>query len=198
MSVKHLVALALLGALIAPAVQASPIFSVSPIGLVGGNRQWNVAVTPDASLFSGSPPHGSVGVEMGFSISPGSLVSVVKNATNFPNDNPGTPLGPGYPPNTKTTNFGVQILGNNAVANLGSDLFTTATPQQFVTITTLGSGPTTISWLGAYSGDGRIAQAGQNFDLYKGVVSVPEPASVVLAILSLTTSLAFARRRLIA
>jgi hypothetical protein len=189
MSAMKLVCFVLLGALFAPAAHAAPIFSVTPGGLSGGNRQWNVTISPDASLFGGSPPGGSIAVEMAFSISPGSLLSIVKNATNFPSDIPGTAIA-GYP-----TGPGVQMSGNKAVAFLGSDFFTTATPKQFVTIATAGSGLTTLNWLGAYSGKGRIAQAGQNFDLYSGSVSVPEPASCVLATLGLIAAGAIGLRR---
>lgn len=195
MTAKILTCIAMFCATVAQAGVIAPIFNVAPAGLVGGNRQWAVTITPDASLFSNNPPNGtggSVAAEFGFMVGPGSLINVVKDSTNFPQNNPGTAI-PGYP-----TGSGVQIAGNKAIANLGSDFFTTATPKLMVTITTLGSGFTTIDWLGAYSGKGRIAQAGQNFDLYSGSISVPEPTTSAFALLLATAILVIRRRRLVA
>jgi hypothetical protein len=178
-------------ALAAQAAQASPILTVNSGSIVAGNRQWLVSITPDASLFSGSPPGGSIATEVGFTVGPGSLVSGIKNATNFPLDNPGNSP---FPAPINGVQFGVVSSGNNLFAALGSNIFTSATPQQFLTITTLGSGPTKISWLGAYVGNGRIAQGGQNFDTYSGMVSVPEPTSNMSLMIG-TTLLVFGRRR---
>jgi hypothetical protein len=137
-------------------VQAAPGFTVTPGGIVGGNRQWLVSVTPDAALCTHQgPPNGTSGslaTEIGFKIAPGNLLSITKNATNFPNDNSGNAIGAGYP-----TGPGATMLGNKVVAFLGSDFFTTATPKELVTIVTAGSGPTTLSWLGACSFKGRIS-----------------------------------------
>jgi hypothetical protein len=205
MPIKSLTLLTFCCALAAQVCQSAPQLTITPGGIFAGNRQWLVSVIPDAALYansgpSGTPPNtdgGSVATEIGFSVSLSNLVSVTKNVTNFPNDNPGTPIGAGFPTNTSTTNVGVQILGNNAVANLGSAFLTAAIPYQMVTITTHGSGPTKLSWFGAFSGKGRIAQGGVNFDLYSGSVSVPEPAGIALAAIGLTGALVFRRRGIV-
>lgn len=189
MSWKILVSAGLLCVVVSPAF-AAPTLTVDlvrsgglPVLDASGNWQWAVSVSPDATLFtnsgpSGTPPNtlgGSVAVELGFTAATvnGNLVGVTKNATNFPSDNPGTPIGAGFPVNTNTTATGVQILGNNASVNLGSTFFTAGTPQQVAIITTkgpssTGSLSTNLSWSGAYSGNGRIAQAGVNNDTFSG------------------------------
>jgi hypothetical protein len=185
MSWKILVSAGLLCALASP-VLAAPTLGIDlvrngtgqPVLDASGNWQWNVTVTPDASLFTGSPAAGSVAMELGISasVANGNLVSITKNGANFPSDNPGTPIGAGFPINTNTTAVGVQLLGNNAAVNLGSIAFGSATPQQVATIitkgpSTVGSLTTTLAWSGAYTGMGRIAQGGQNFDTFSGSIT---------------------------
>lgn len=189
MSWKSIVTAGLLCVVASP-VLAVPTMSVDLVRSAGlpvldanGNWQWVVSVSPDAALFqnsgaTGTPPNtvgGSVGAELGFTAATanGNLVSVTKNATNFPNDNPGTPIGAGFPVNTNTTATGVQILGNNASVNLGSTFFTAGTAQQVAIITTKGpsssgSLSTNLSWSGAYAGKGRLAQNGVNTDTFSG------------------------------
>lgn len=184
MSWKSIVITGLLCVLASP-VFAAPSLTVDLLRDGGGkpvldassNWQWVVSVTPDGALFVDNPPNGvggSVATELGFTASGGSnLVSITKNGTNFPNDNPGTAIA-GFP-----TGNGVQMSGNNAIANLGSDYFIDATAKQTVIITTVGpSGnlvggntDTTLSWLGAYGGNARIAQGGQNFDTFVGSIT---------------------------
>jgi hypothetical protein len=200
MSLRSGICFAVLGAFAAQAAFAAPILTVAPGGISGGNRQWLISITPDATLFtnsgpSGTPPNtvgGSLSAELGFTVSPGSLISAVKNAANFPVDNPGNSP---FPPPINGVQFGVVSSGNNVFAALGSGFFSTATPKQFLTISTVGSGATTLSWSGAYNGKGRIGQGGTSFDTFAGSVSVPEPASAVLAITGLAAVLAIGRRR---
>jgi hypothetical protein len=148
------------------------------------NWQWVVSVTPDGNLFADNPPNGvggSVATELGFTASGGSdLVSVAKNATNFPNDDPGAAIA-GFPAGP-----GAMMSGNNAVAFLGSTYFpvvglvTDPQPaQELVIIKTVGPfgnlvgglTDTTLAWSGAYTGMGRIAQKGTNFDTFAGSVT---------------------------
>lgn len=195
MSVKNLACIALLCALVAQSSQAAPTMSVVPIGINAGNREWLVSIAPDASLFSDHPPNGvggSLAVELAFTIDdPTELLSVViADPISWPNANPGvSPWGGIFCCGTQ-----LDLINDRAFTAYGSTYFTSGAPSQFLKITTAGTGPTTVNWLGAYNGFGRIAQAGQNFDLYKGSVSVvPEPASIVmLAIAGL--ALAFGRR----
>src|SRR5262249_7779640 len=150
MSSRCCVILTFCGAILTQTADAAPIFTVSPGPIEAGNRQWSVYVAPDASLFyvSGpidTPPNtlgGIVAIEVGFSVTKGNLVNVIRNTIDFPNDIPGTQI-PGFPPS-----LGLTVSGNKIAAHIGSDFLTSATPYKLLTITTLGSGPTTLSWLG--------------------------------------------------
>jgi hypothetical protein len=189
MSRLNLVCAALL-CLITQLAHAAPSLSVYPIGISGGNRQWYVDITPDPSLFvnsgpTGTPPNtigGSLAVEIGFSITSASLVSaMIDNVALWPAENYGvSPFPFGNPPAD-----GLTVQGNQMFVAQGSDFLTASSSKHFLKITTAGTGPTTISWLGAYNGFGRIAQGGQAFDLFKGSVSVvPEPASLAMLALA--------------
>jgi hypothetical protein len=81
---------------------------------------------------------------------------------------------------------------NEIFSAMGTGIIATPGAVPFLKIVAAGpdnGGPatSTLQWLGAYNGNGRIAQfAGpnaQNFDKYAGAISqsVPEPASAVLA-----------------
>jgi len=76
---------------------------------------------------------------------------------------------------------------NTMFAAFGSQFLMSFGPVELLKIETLGSGPTTITWgnlAGApHTGGNRLAQIGVNFDGSSGSVTVPEPASVALALL---------------
>ncbi len=197
MSVKRMACFTLLCALVAQAAQAAPTLSVVPIGLNGGNREWFVNIAPDPALFSNNPPNGiggSLALEIGFTIdSPVHLLSAtIADTVAWPMENFGnSPFPFGGPPAD-----GLTILGDRMFVAQGSTYFTSATPTHLIKFTTSGSGPTTVRWLGAYGGNGRIAQAGQNYDLYSGFVTVvPEPTSCALMIVGMTAELAIGRRK---
>jgi hypothetical protein len=200
MSVKRLACIALLCALVAQVTHAAPILSVYPTGLNGGNRGWFVDIMPDPALFvnsgpMGVPPNtlgGSLAVEIGFSIdAPVSLVTaMIDNIALWPAENFGeSPFPFGEAPAD-----GLTIQGNQLFIAQGSEFLTATSSKHFLKITTAGSGPTTIHWLGAYGGNGRIAQGGLNFDLYKGSATVPEPATCALMAIALTAITAASRR----
>lgn len=185
MSRTNLACLALCCALFAQISFAAPIMSVVPSGITGGNREWLVTIAPDAALFTNNPPNGvggSLAVELAFTISdPTELLNVVvADTAAWPNANPGnSPWGGIFCCGTQ-----LDLINDRAFTAYGSAYLTSGAPTNFIKITTAGTGPTTVNWLGAYGGNGRIAQAGQNFDLYVGSVSVPEPAAAVLALFS--------------
>lgn len=197
MSVKKLACIALLCALVAQSSQAAPTMSVVPTGINAGNREWLVSISPDASLFSNNPPNGvggSLAVELAFTINdPTELLSVViADPASWPADNPGTS------PWTGAFCCGTQLdlVNDRAFTAYGSTYFTSGTPKQFLKITTAGTGATTVNWLGSFNGFGRISQAGQNFDIYKGTVSVvPEPASIALLALAALAITVVGRKR---
>jgi PEP-CTERM motif len=180
MSWKLLVSAGLLCVLVSPAFGA-PSVGANLLGLdTNGNWVWQLNASPDASLFqnsgaSGTPPNtvgGSIGLEVGVAATQRNLVSAGKNSTNFPNDNPGTPIGAGFPINTNTTSLGLQVLANNAAVNLGSTFLTTGLAQEAARFHVQGPTSTalstTLTLSGAYAGKGRIAQNGANNDIVTG------------------------------
>lgn len=111
---------------LSPSQTGGPTLSIVDIGFdVSGNRVWSVLVDPVDSLFTNTPDlpdrgtGASLAAEIGFEVTAGTLVSVAKNATNFPSDNPGNnPFGFGGSPSVGTT-----AQGNRIFAALGSDFF---------------------------------------------------------------------------
>src|SRR5262249_10552679 len=161
--------------------------TVTPEGISAGNRTWRVDIAPDTSLFSGSPPGGSLAAELAFSIdAPANLLSVVvadPSVWDTPN--------PGSNPFTGTITNGayIDLVNSRTFDAYGSAVVHSSAPTHFLKITTAGSGPTTLRYGTSVSGDptkGNIfAQAGQQFSNYTGSVSVPEPATCVLALIGL-------------
>jgi hypothetical protein len=193
-----LVCVALFGALSLSTASAAPILTVTPDGLTAGNRNWLVDISPDPSLFSGSPPGGSLAAELAFAFdAPTTLLSVVvADPVAWPNPNPGNN------PYTGTVTVGtyVDLVNSRTFDAYGSSFFTSSAPTHFLKITTAGSGPATLRYGVATSGNlskgARIAQAGQNFDGYTGVVSlVPEPATCTMAFVGAAGVLLARRRR---
>jgi len=195
MSRNLLACLALCCAFVAQVSFAAPLVNVAPVGIVGGNRDWLVTIAPDPALFSNNPPNGvggSLAVELAFSIDdPTDLLSVaIADPSAWPNANPGNnPYTGGI-----TNGIYIDLLNDRSFAAYGSTYLTSEAPTEFLKITTAGTGPTTVNWLGAYGGKGRIAQAGQNFDLYVGSVTVPEPATALLAV-ACAAAIGLVRRR---
>jgi hypothetical protein len=160
---------ALLGA--ASVATAAPTLSVVDGGLLSGNRQWIVRITPDAALIANG--HGGVATELGIEITGSTLLGATKNAVQWPYDLPGItpPTYPSLPPGG-----GMAISGNKLFASFGNDLFNAATPVQLMQISTLGSGSTTLLW-GEYTVPNRvkgirIAQGGQLFDGQFGSLTI--------------------------
>ncbi len=96
----------------APAA-AAPLLSVTEIDPNGGgNRDWRVEVSPDASLFD---PNGFLGlggslaVELAFEIFGSDLLSATVNTTDWPDIDPNNPGNPGNNPFTGTVTFGAVI-----------------------------------------------------------------------------------------
>jgi hypothetical protein len=95
---------------------------------------------------------------------------------------------------------------NEIFSAMGSVNTLTTSAIPFLRITARGPGTggpssSTLQWLGAYGGKGRIAQATltstQNFDIYSGSLtqSVPEPTTVAMLALGAIAMAAASRRR---
>ncbi len=165
-----------------PSESTAIFLTVTDLGLnANSNREWLVEVMPDPALFTSTPDGvgGSLEVELAFEVTGSDLLAATKNGAAWPNDNPGNN------PFTSGISLGVQtdLAEDTVFASLGSELFTTGAAVEVLTIETMGSGPTTLSWGGqtllpgselSYTGS-RIAQAGSNFDGYQGSLSAGGP-----------------------
>jgi hypothetical protein len=97
----------------------------------------------------------------------------------------------------------IDLVNDRTFSAYGSAVLHSFSPSHFLTITTAGLGFTTLRYGTAASGNPSqgniIAQAGQNFTGYTGVVSVPEPATCVLAVIGgMASVLTVGQRRRIA
>jgi len=215
MSWKSFITAGLLCVLASPAF-AAPAVTISNAGLnATGQWVWNVRI---ANTGPGpAPPTGDspLAAELGFRVTASTLVSAatLNPSTNFDTANPGnkiftwetlTNLGgtgscnsgnPGNCPVGLQTNVGT----NEIFSALGSIDFTTIGPHDYITIVT--SGPTAsnanapaashksaVQMLGAYSGNGRIAEAtvaapgSANYDTYADqqfIVATPGDTNLV-------------------
>jgi hypothetical protein len=227
MNTKTFLSALSVAALVSPAF-AAPILSIIPQGQQVGNWVWEVDVTPDIVAAGGPTP---LDVELGFRLTSDPLVSVTNlSPAIFDFNTPGNIIFGwetlyGSPPKpegieakcTACSVTNLAFLGGNAAtvvpgstnevfSAMGTGVVATATPIPFLRIVALGPGNggpagSTIQWLGAYNGKGRIAQAvgatGENFDLYSGSATqgVPEPTSIAMLTLGAITIAAAARRR---
>jgi hypothetical protein len=204
---------------------AVPSMTISPGGIQGGNWVWDVSLTPDLVLAGGSTPLAvELGFRLTNSqllsvtninpgefdtSNPGTIIfgwettygpatngkpfGLEVNCTGCTAVNPTTPSGV---PSTAI----VPGTANEIFAAIGSVVFNTPGSKPFLQIVAQGPGngggsSSTLEWLGAYGGNGRIAQAttgippSQNFDLYAGTATqVPEPASAALLGLGVSTA----------
>jgi T5SS/PEP-CTERM-associated repeat protein len=171
---------------------AAPLLQVVPLGVEGGNWAWRVDIDPDEALAGGSTP---VFAELGFKLTGAPLLSAEIISPNvFDTPNPGnvvfgwetlTDVDPGPGENLKPVGLQVNTAADEIFAAYGSDFISGATP--FLKILTEGpmtSQTTTIQWLGAYSGNGRIAQltgggtTSTNFDTFAGTATQTLPSDI--------------------
>src|SRR6478672_108652 len=202
--------IALIAAALAAPTFAAPTLTVIPQGLQAGNWVWEVDVTPDIILAGGPTPLAlELGFRLSGDplVSITNLSPAIVDANNPGNvifgwetlyaDANNKPVG--IEANcTACTITNLAPIGthpftivpgstNEIFSAMGTGILPTATPVPFLRIVALGSGnggpaSSTIQWLGAYSGKGRIAQLvggvnSQNFDIYSGSLTqgVPEP-----------------------
>jgi hypothetical protein len=226
---RKIIPAALLTLLFASHLFAAPILSVIPQGLQAGNWVWQVNITPDLAAAGGHTP---IAEEIGFRLTGDPLVNVTNLSPLIMDASlPGNPIygwetaygSPAFPEGIEANCAGCTVtnavVGGNpstVVAGSTNEIFTAMgsidyalpTPIPFLRITAKGpatGGPSTstIQWLGAYLGNGRIAQIvgtnPQNFDIFSGTAtqSVPEPSAFLLvsaAVALLGTNRRFARR----
>ncbi len=133
---KRLTGAAAVAAMVSPVLAVPNVVAPNPT-LSGANYTWSINVDPDDALYGPNPGGGDVGgsVAIEWTLSSTGLSAAVKNATNFPNDNPGN-SGPD----------GLSAVAAGAVtANLGSTFLTGAGTFNAVTLTVPGpaiTGPT--------------------------------------------------------
>lgn len=222
---KHGLALFVLSCFVSPLL-AAPTMTVVPQGVQAGNWVWQVNITPDLALGGGDTP---VAVELGFRLTGDPLVSV-KNLSPliFDTNIPGNSIFgweipvPGFKQGIEANCTGCTVTNlaafggigstvvpgttNEIFAAMGSVDYGTPGPIPFLQIVAKGPGTggpliSTIDWLGAYAGKGRIAQIvgsnAENFDISAGSAtqSIPEPASAVLVICAAIGSLLGKRRQ---
>jgi hypothetical protein len=178
MSWKSIVITGLLCVVASPAL-AAPALGTKLLGLdTAGNWVWQVNVTPDAALFSDNPPNGvggSVALEVGVTASNRNLISAGANTTNFPSANPGVADAAWTFHTAADLGVEANVATNQVFAALGSTYFTTAGAKEAFRIHTQRptnvATTTTLTLSGGYTGNGRLAQAGTNFDTVTGVVN---------------------------
>jgi len=212
---KSLVTLLLFA--LAPPANADPGISIVAEGLQGGNWVWRVDIVPDFSLVP--PGEGTpVALELGFRLTDAQLISATNiNPSEFDLANPGNvifgwetldPMANNHP-----TGLQVNTATGEIFAAFGSVNLVTPGAKPFLEI--VSEGPTgygtysnTLQWLGAYNGNGRIAQiiplGAGNFDIISGFVTgsltqsatvVPEPATGILAAIGAVLTMALCSRR---
>lgn len=121
MSWKSFACVAALSFAVAPAFAAPSLTFVNNADGTGVFQ-----ITPDASLFP-TPAGGSIAFEIEITgLSDGAIVSAAEDMTNFPNANPGNFLG--------GASTGLNFTGSSLTAAFGSNLFTTDTPVDALTI----------------------------------------------------------------
>ena len=191
MSWKNLASVAVCALLASPA-WAQPTLTITGGRQNGANRVWNVAVTPDDSLFNVScaicdPANtlgGALALELGLRATGGNILSVsaANNATRI--EQPANPGNVVFGWETLTTlddgdfPVGIQVGtaadANEAFAALGGTFFTNGNNQDILTVVTQAS-VTSLAFGGRYNADGsmaavdafvnaRVAQDLTNFD----------------------------------
>lgn len=161
-----------------PAVRAAPVLSITSGGSHKGNLLWQVAITPDADLFTPTPQGlgGALAVELGFEVTDGSLVDFVVHEEFWPHEIVGNN------PFTQSIGFGINSdpVNNTLFAALGSNILTADAPVPVLTMETFGTFSTTLRWGGEtvfggtqdeYLGS-RIAQGNQVFTGLSGSLTL--------------------------
>lgn len=220
---SKLITLAIMFCVIAIPAFAAPTLNVAPGGIEGGNWVWNVSAAPDLAL--GGTADSPLALALGFRLTNTALLSVANaNSSEFDtnlSDRPifgwETPYGsPPFPEGLEVncascTASNLAMYAGHAVTivpgtkneifvAIGSIDLATSIPRPFLKIVGLGPGnggpaSSTIEWLGAYDGKGKIAQivggSSSAAFFYAGTVSqtIPEPASCAFLVIACAAGL---------
>lgn len=127
---KGLTGAAAVAAMVTPVLAAPNVVATADPTFAAGNYTWSIGVDPDDALYGPNPGGGAVGgsVAIEWTLSSTGLSAAAKNATNFPNDNPGNSGPDGLSP----------VAAGAVTANLGSTFLTGAGTFQAVTLTVPG------------------------------------------------------------
>ena len=183
MSWKSIAITGLLCVIASPA-WADPSATATLLGLdTDGNWVWSVTATPDASMFhdsgpDGTPPNtvgGSLALEVGITASDRDLVSAAANTTNFDKDNPADDIAGFAFWTSADSGVKANVATNQVVAGLGSTFLTAGTATEALRVHTVRPTSTalttSLTLSGAYTGNGRVAQDGSNYDTVTGALS---------------------------
>lgn len=160
MSWKSLAYVAMSVVFTGSAAMAQPSLSISDGGLNGSNRLFVVQATP-------ATDGNSLAMEVGFTVTGASIVSATQ--TSDWEDDGIAPVGnPGNNPFTSSVTNGIVVESNNTdvFAALGSGQL--SAPYGSTLTIEVDGGIALVSVSGSYGGNGRIAEAGVNYDIYSG------------------------------
>ena len=141
--------------------QAAPILTVTPGGLNGGNREWIVNIALDTLIDQSVAQSVDGRQELAFSIDdPVDLLNVRGRQCSHLGhaENPGTTRSRGTLIGRNLHQSGQRQL----ICRLWQRHHTRRTPTHFLTITTAGTGPTTLRYGVAASGHPVLARASPN------------------------------------
>jgi hypothetical protein len=192
-------------------LSAAPQLVITPGGVQANNWVWDVSLAPDLSLATSGTP---IAFELGFRLTCSPLVGATNiNPAVFSDPLAGTVIFGWETLSPPSGNRPVGLQMNTATGEIFAALGTqgdllSPTPAPVLRILTQGpasggaSISSTIEWLGAYAGKGRIAQlAGFGavaFDIYAGTATqaVPEPTNLgLIALYVYACVLSSTRRR---
>jgi hypothetical protein len=164
----------------APAASAGPLSLLVTVAPVAGNLKWTFKISDVTSALAGHL----------YITTSGPIILGVQGGGSFLDDNAGSLDAPGIK-DGEGVQSGISFTANKAFAALGITLGAQPKPTgtlEFLTLTTAGTQPTSLSFQGAYG------YQGLDYSL-AGTANVPEPAAVTLLGLGLASVVLRRQRR---